>query len=123
MTEHISPTSPKQDDIDIKKILLNFWSHWHWFLAGIVIALIIAFLINRYTAPIYRVNSSLLVKEKSESSPLSSTGAFSGQALEGFGLMGGNSNLYNQQEILHSWPIIRRTVEALNFEVSFFEQG
>ncbi|MDT8394736.1 MAG: GNVR domain-containing protein, partial [Bacteroidales bacterium] len=63
------------------------------------------------------------MREQTQGSPLSSSGGISAEALEGFGITGSSYNLYNQQEIIRSWPIIRRTLEALQFEVSYYMEG
>ncbi|MEN8225249.1 MAG: hypothetical protein ABFS05_07805, partial [Bacteroidota bacterium] len=123
MTEHTPQPPRQQDDIDIKKLLLKFLAYWHWFVAGLILAVLIGWIVNRYTTPVYQVKSSLLIKEYADSSPLSASGPMSGEGLEGFALMDGYTNLYNQQEIIRSWPIIQKTLEELDFEVSYFVEG
>ena len=113
----------RKEDIDLKKILSMIFSHWHLFILGLIIAGGSAWMLNRYTVPVYQLKSSLLVKETNESSPFTSTGVISEQAFQGFGLPGGSSNLYNQLTILRSRPIIEKTIQELDFEVSYFVKG
>ncbi len=113
-----------KENIDLKKTLSMIFSHWYLFLIGLIIAGACAWLVNRYTTPVYMLKSSLLVKEQQESSPFTTSAApISNHALEGFGLSGGSSNLHNQTEIIKSRPIVRKALEELNFEVSHFIQG
>ncbi len=123
MTDKSQHPKQQNDDIDLKRMSLNFLGHWHWLATGIIIALLAGWLVNRYTKPVYESTSSILVKEEGKGSPLSYSGSISGEALEGFGIMSGNHNLYNQQEIIRSWPVIRKAVEALNLEVSYHREG
>jgi len=113
----------QKEKLDLKKTLSILLSHWYLFLSGLIIAGALAWLMNRYTVPVYQLKSSLLVKENNESSPFASTGAISDQAFQGFALPGGSSNLYNQMTILRSRPIIQKTLKELNFEVSYFIKG
>ncbi|MCD4724554.1 MAG: hypothetical protein K8R63_06890, partial [Bacteroidales bacterium] len=111
------------EDIDLKKTLSMIFSHWYLFILGLIIAGGSAWMLNRYTVPVYQLKSSLLVKETNESSPFTSAGPVSEQAFQGFALPGGSSNLYNQLTILRSRPIIEKTIQELDFEVSYFVKG
>jgi len=116
----------RKEDIDLKKTISMILSHWYLFIIGLIIAASSAWLINRYTIPIYQIKSYLLVKEMQESSPFTSNGTspISGQALEGFGLPGGlSSNLHNQLAILYTRPIVAKTIQELDFEVSYYIKG
>lgn len=114
----------QKENLDLKKTLSMVMSHWYLLVSGLIIAGGLAFILNRYTVPVYQLRSSLLVKETNESSsPFTSTGPISDQAFQGFALPGGSSNLYNQLIVLRSRPIIEKTIQELNFEVSYFVKG
>ena len=113
----------QKENLDLKKTLSMVLSHWYLFIIGLIIAGGSAWVINRYTVPVYQLKSSLLVKETNESSPFASSGAISEQAFQGFALPGGSSNLYNQLIVLRSRPIIEKTIQELDFEVSYFVKG
>ncbi len=44
-----------EDDLDIKKLLLNVLSNWYWFVLSLIITLAMAFLYNHYSVPIYNI--------------------------------------------------------------------
>jgi len=114
----------RKENVDLKKTLSLILSNWYLFVLGLIIALSFAWLLNRYTVPVYLVKSNLMVKETQDNSPFTSGGAISEQAFEGFGLPGAlESNLYNQLAILYTRPIVEKTMQELEFEVSYFVKG
>ena len=50
----------KDESIDIKKYLFKILFNWYWFAISIFFTVSIAYLVNRYTEPIFRVSSSPL---------------------------------------------------------------
>ena len=114
----------EQGESMIKPFLLKMLGKWYWFVLSIVIFVAAAWLLNRYSMPVYQSSSSLLILEKSNASPFSNTeSAISSQAFEGFGIMGQGNNIFNQMEMLKSWPIIETAVRELGFEVSVSSEG
>ena len=43
--------------------------------------------------------------------------------MEGFGLTPGQQSVENQMAILSSWDLVLRTINQLDFQVSYFVQG
>ena len=59
----------QQDDvevIDFRKIFYKMLANWYWFVIFIFSALMIAYYINYYSSPQYKVEASLLIKDNSE---------------------------------------------------------
>ena len=114
----------EQSESMIKPFLLKLLSKWYWFVLTVIVFLSAAYVLTRYSTPVYQSSSSLLILERSGGSPFSQTeSAISSQAFEGFGIMGQNNNIYNQMEVLNSWPIIEEAVQELGFEVSVYSVG
>lgn len=55
---------PEEDSIDIKKYIFLILSRWWLFGIAIFISLTIAYLINRYSAEVYQVSSSMVIGEE-----------------------------------------------------------
>jgi tyrosine-protein kinase Etk/Wzc len=55
---------PEEDSIDIKKYIFLILSRWWLFGISIFISLTIAYLINRYSAEVYQVSSSMVIGEE-----------------------------------------------------------
>ncbi|MDD4755549.1 MAG: Wzz/FepE/Etk N-terminal domain-containing protein, partial [Prolixibacteraceae bacterium] len=114
----------EEDTIDLKKIVVRFLRNWYWFLIAVIISLGLAFLYNIYMTPVYQIYSTLLVEEGNANSPLGVKGGNDpGTLFQGLGIMSSMRNINNQMEVLHSTPVIAKTLDELNFEVSYYEFG
>ncbi|MFW5752190.1 MAG: GumC family protein, partial [bacterium] len=125
-TSNLKAINPSYDEdaIDLKKIIFRLLHNWYWFLLAIVLALSAAFLYNRYTTRVYEIDSSLLVEEENISSPLGGGRSDEqGGLFQGLGIMNSMRNIYNQMVILSSSPIVAKTLEQLEFEVSYYSVG
>ena len=109
------------DSIDLKKIIFRFLRNWYWFGGSIVIAISIGYLYNKFATPVYEINSTILVEEeKSGSSIGAGMSGISQNVFQGLGGLGSMQNIHNQMVILNSTPIVSRTLDELEFEVSYF---
>src|SRR5690606_27771644 len=101
--------------IDFKRVLNRCIRYWYVIVACLAVALLVAFLRNRYATRIYPIYSSILIKE--------------GRETPGVGVMGNNPlfvsyrNYYNELYILKSYPLIHDVLAAQNFGVSFYREG
>ncbi|NCB08580.1 MAG: hypothetical protein EOM73_10485, partial [Bacteroidia bacterium] len=128
----MNPTEVKQsavnpvdeDTIDIKKIIFTVLRNWYWFVLSVVLFGGLAIAYNRYATPVYEICTTMLVEEEKVTSPLLGGGAgATSNIFQGLGVMNSMRNISNQMVILSSTPIISKTLEELDFEVSYFAQG
>ncbi|MDN5349505.1 MAG: tyrosine-protein kinase Etk/Wzc, partial [Bacteroidales bacterium] len=104
----------QEETIDLKALFFKFTRFWYLFAISIFIALLVAFLFNKYTKPVYEVKTSVLVKDdKTKMDPSALLG--------GLGLST-QQNLQNEIGILMSYSLSDRVVKSLDFEVSYFEE-
>lgn len=114
----------EDDTIDLKKIIFRFIHNWYWFLISIVVFFGMAFMYNMYKAPLYKIYSTLLVEEGNVNSVFGTgRGSDAGGLFQGLGVINSMRNINNQMEVLHSTPIIAKTLSELNFEVSYYLTG
>ena len=113
MNEQYQDLQHQQQAIDYKVILFKIYRYWYLFAVTIFIALIIAFIFNKYTKPIYEVKTTVLIKDKSEN-------RLNPQDIIGLGLFNNMQNLQNEIGILTSYSLTYRTVTKIGFEVSCF---
>jgi tyrosine-protein kinase Etk/Wzc len=114
------------DTIDLKKVITRIFRKWYWFPAGMFLAVLLAWAYNRYADPVYQVNSLLLIDKAASGrgTPLSIGSGISGYAFEGFAVMSdGREYLTNQMAILHSRPLIEKTIAGLDFDVTSYARG
>jgi uncharacterized protein involved in exopolysaccharide biosynthesis len=57
-----------QEENDLKKLSELISRNYKLFIAGIIIVLGLAYLVNRFSIPVYKISSSVLIKEDSKQS-------------------------------------------------------
>jgi tyrosine-protein kinase Etk/Wzc len=102
--------------LDYKKLLFDLLHFWWLFAITIPLALGVVFAIHRYTLPVYRASMSMLMEERGTESSRENM-------MEGFGLTPGQRSLDNQIAVLTSRDIVRKTVNQLDFHISYFAAG
>lgn len=71
----------QEESIDLKQIFFKFFHYWYFFALTIFVALVIAFLFNKYTRPVYEVSTTVLIQDKTNKE-------LNAQALMGLGFLG-----------------------------------
>ncbi|HEY9169459.1 MAG TPA: polysaccharide biosynthesis tyrosine autokinase [Lutibacter sp.] len=114
-----NPISDNDESINLREQLENYLFHWKWFVLGVFVALLGAFLYLRYTPSQYSVSTSILVDDKNSGGLASELSAFAD-----LGLMGSSKAvLDNEIELLKSKSLMERVVKTLRTNVTFFKQG
>lgn len=114
--------SPLEDDVlDIKKYLFMMLANWYWFVLTIFVCLFIAYLVNRYSEPIYSLSSSLIIRE--DDNLKSFTGAEN--LIQGLRLTRNTKSVQNEIGILKDYSMAYRTVKELgnDFAITYVAVG
>ncbi len=106
----------QEEKVDIMSIVFKMLSHWHYFAISIILALLLAFIFNKYSIPIYEVKSTVLVKDDKK-------GGGGGDLLKGLDLFGSQKNVQNEIGILQSYSLTNKAIKDLNFFVSYFTES
>lgn len=110
----------KEEQINLRELIKPFTKKWYWFLISVIITTFLAILYIKFTTPVYKIHSSVLIKDaKKMSSASGDFGALSG--LGGFAGMGTNS-IENELEIFKSKKIIEDVVKNLKLQVSIYSR-
>lgn len=112
--EHIEETSEK---IDIGTIVGKVVSHWYLFIIAIPIFLAIGMWKVRFADRTYDVEAQLLIRDSDNKMQ----GAEN--LLEGMQMFSAFANIENEIGLIKSTGVINRTLDAVDFEVSYFSQG
>jgi tyrosine-protein kinase Etk/Wzc len=104
-----------KEDTDIKKVIDLFSRNYKFFAVSVIIALVLAFLVNRFTIPIYKVSSSMLIKEDSRPTQRGNVNEYLNSSM-----FGGNQNFQNELWILKSSPVIEQTIRNLDLSVNYY---
>lgn len=109
---------PEEGGFDIKVALSYFYDYWKWFALSVIVALAVAVVYLRYTAPTYQVTAKILLQDKEK-------GSFSSQAdmLSDFGFQAQNTNVENEIEVINSMSVVRGAVLSSGLYVSYVVPG
>lgn len=106
----------QEENIDFKQIFFKFLRYWYLFALAIFVALVIAFLFNKYTTPTYEVSTTVLIQDKGNKE-------INAQALMGLGFMNSQQNIQNELGILSSYTLTSEAVKVLNVDVTYYSEN
>lgn len=105
-------------EINIGEIIKPYILKWWWFLLSVFVMFMLAFLYIKSVAPVYNLQSSVLIKDAKKMS--SASGDFSVlQSLGGLSSMGTNS-IENEIEILKSKKIVADVLKKQNLQTNLY---
>jgi len=87
-----------EENFDYKAFFFKLYRHWYFFILTIFVALIIAFLFNKYTKPVYEVSTTVIIKSDRG-------GNIDPQQLIGLGFKGDLQNIENEIGVLSSYSL------------------
>lgn len=103
----------EETNINLAEIFHKMLSKWHWFAIAIVVALLAAFIITKYSVPQYEATATLLIKDNDglmdQMSMLSNVISNRNQV-----------NFKNEVGILQSLSMVKRTIKALDFYSTYY---
>lgn len=114
--ESIFESNSTVKEFQLKEFLFKYLRYWPMFLAFIMIAFTLAYIRLRYSTPIYSVKGSLFVNRQNSNNG-------SSNELQTMLFFPDNVNLKNELEILKSKSLLKRVVEKLDLQLSYFNKG
>jgi tyrosine-protein kinase Etk/Wzc len=119
--KNIDPNSEQNIAIgfNVKILIGKILAYLPYFILSILVSLSIAFLFNRYSDTRFRIQTSILIKEKNGRGG----GDGSENFLQGMQLFSGTRNIENELGILKSRSIVEETLSRLDFGISYFAHG
>ncbi|MDI5895606.1 GumC family protein [Flavobacterium algoritolerans] len=117
--ENNTSNESMEQDFQIRAVLYQYASHWKWFVLGIFISLLTAYVYLRYSTPQYQASTTILVKDEKKGGMLSELSAFSDMGIGG----GIKNNLDNEIEILKSRSLIESTIKKMNLNIALIVEG
>ncbi|MFD2515625.1 polysaccharide biosynthesis tyrosine autokinase [Pontibacter locisalis] len=107
----------KEPGLDIQKLLNKALMHWYFIAASVLISLVGAFLVNRYTIPQFEVQSTVMISRPVDE------GATATAILYGSEVFKGSKSFQNEIMLLKTKALAAKTLQKLNFGVSYYQQG
>jgi len=106
-----------QEDNDFKKIVELVLRNYLLYIVCLCLAMGSAFLVNKYTVPIYQISASVLIKEDSKQGGSGNMNDYLNSSL-----FGRNQNFQNELWVLQSTPVIEQTIRNLDLSISYFKK-
>ena len=101
-----------QNTFDIKKFLLKILAYWYLFIIAGGVSWFYASMKVKFSTPIYSVHATVLIE--SDARPTENI-------LGGLTILNPTKNLKNEIGVFQSYEIIRRAINKLDFEISYYE--
>ncbi|MCY2687787.1 GumC family protein [Salinimicrobium sp. TH3] len=111
---------PQEEEIDLREELTKYLRHWPWFVAGVLVCLLGAFLYLRYTTPVYNTVATIIIKDEDKNGGSAGLEAFADLGM--FNGLGTNS-IENEIGILKSRRLLNSVGQNLQLQVRYFEKG
>jgi capsular exopolysaccharide synthesis family protein len=107
----------EEESINIKAYLIKLLRYWYVYPITLLISFIIAFFIIKTKHPVYRVTTSILIKDEQS---LMDPETVLQNAVSPFS--SADYKLQNEIQILKSYELTKRTIQQLDFSVSYFKE-
>ncbi len=110
----VNPQQNRVDQVNIAEVVYKVVRKWYYFAIAVVIALIVALFVNRYSAPKYEATTSLMIKANNEMlsniDMLSFVSRSSGQEFQ------------NSIGAIQSFTITKRVIKAMGLYCDYYER-
>lgn len=109
----------EQDNFDIRRYISLFLSNWYWFAISLLLALTIAYSINRYSEKLFTVSAILMINDNQYGS-----NRIISSVIPGGDVFTSSQNMTNEISILKSFSLNKRVIEALpEFRIFYYGVG
>ena len=109
--------NPKFSIDEFKKLGFRILRKWYWLILSLSLCLSIAFLVNKYSVPVYSIKSTLSIKkyDHRKLGPL--------DALDGNYFFNSNKDIDKECVMLRSLSNVSAAINHLGFDVSYYSAG
>jgi hypothetical protein len=108
-----------ESNINFKTIIGRFLGYLPYFIISLVLAISIAYLVNRYTPIKYSVKAQFLIKDKGNRGGLDGMEGF----LQGMQLINTSKNVENEIGLMKSRIMIEETIKNCDFNITYYGLG
>lgn len=111
--EQVNNQEQQENQINLLELWYNILNKWYIFVFAVIVAVIIAFLVNRYSSPKYEATASLLIKPNDGMLDL---------GLDGFTKNNSNQEFQNAIGTIQSFTMTKRTLKAMDLYCDYYER-
>lgn len=105
--------------VDYRAMMVDYVLRWPFILGFLVLSLVGAYVYLRYQAPVYGIDSTVMIKQGDKTK---STAATALASMQDLGTMSMANNFDNEIEILQSYSLIKKVVKSQNLYVTYFDK-
>ena len=105
-----------ESNLNYKKLVKKILSYKQQYILIIILFLVAAFIINRYSPVKYKNYTTIYIGEGEKNSFMNS----SNDIMQGFGMFAGQSNIENEVEILKSFSLVKEVINDRNLKTSYY---
>src|SRR5690242_8931637 len=108
----------KQEDEEslLQQFASKYFPYWSWFLLALIISLGGAYAYLKFAIPLYEAKAAILIKDQTKGNEESKMAA-------SLNLISSNVIVENEVEVLQSYSLMKKVVEALNLYAPVFAEG
>jgi len=110
----------EQQPVDLVGVFFKYMSYWKWFVASMVLCLLLGVYYLKTTTRVYEVKATVLLKDDKKGS---GSGMADLSALKDLGMFDIKNNVDNELEILKTSNLTEQAVNDLGLYVSYTEIG
>ncbi|MCL1671855.1 GumC family protein [Elizabethkingia ursingii] len=110
------------EEVNVNEIIKPYLLKWPWFIICAILALFISFFALKFMTSVYKIQSTVLIKDAKNSSSAGGAEMNILQDLSGFGGMKTNS-VDNEIEIFKSKKLMQDVVDRLNLQTNIFTKS
>jgi len=113
----LSQNNKFQQETDLKKISKLLRRYYRLFIVFVIISIGLAYFVNRYSIPIYKISSSILIVENESQSSASMVNDYLNSSL-----FVRKQNFQNELWVLKSSPVLEQTIRNLDLAVTYYKK-
>ena len=119
MKKNNKSSNASQQKFTIRDELNKYLKSWPWFLFWVLLMITGAYLYLKYTTPVYKATTTIVINQEKGGSADSEMAAYSAM---GFSNGLESNNITKELTILKSRRLMKEVVKALNLNVQFFQE-
>lgn len=108
----------REGQIDLRSLITKFSTRWYYFALILLITLAAAFLYNKFSDQIFRVEGSIIIQEEA-------TGSMGAEELFNV-IPGGNrtdKKIEDEIGLIKSYHTVQQTLQTLDFGITYYSKG
>lgn len=109
-----------ENGFDIRVLWMLLLRYKYWFVASVLMCVIAAFIYLRYTTPVYKIYSKVLIKDQ-DKKPYTSSSINS--TFQELGFKNSSDGFDNEVEVLATKSLAKKTVRAMKLYTTYFSEG